>query len=337
MSSEEDGEDVDQVTGISGKNAAVINQINKHNSFVKETMSAVRSTFRDKVAAANTPSKIVDGRLQLLHYHISDLTSIILYQQLCQQVTAPAYQRLIDLQLWQNGLKDNTSAFLFKCLHSAKHLKRLSYKQNELGPQTAFEIGRMLLWPSPHHLQHLILQDVKTQVSSIGTLLYFMKDNRGLKTLRLKGIDLNNARLITLLIRFFRQNTQNLTNLQLSSTNLPLASLSQIVGYLTRNRTALQWLDISGHKLAKTKASLILASKLKYILQNCSLVHLDLSGMLLDKLVFIVLEGIFESKTLQAVHLSDNEFTVDQCFIIDKILRIPLSQVTDLEQRYFTP
>lgn len=52
-----------------------------------------------------------------------------------------------------------------------------------------------------------------------------------------------------------------------------------------------------------------LVHRIKNIIKNCSLTHLDLSSMMLGRYVFKLAEGIEYSKTLMAVHLSENEFT----------------------------
>lgn len=105
-------------------------------------------------------------------------------------------------------------------LSNARYLKRLTFKNNELGILTATEIGRMLLWPSPHHLEHITLQDLKCNVNALAVLFNFLKDNRALKTLRLKGLDLNQKKLISCLMKFFRLNTMTLMNLQISGSGL---------------------------------------------------------------------------------------------------------------------
>jgi hypothetical protein len=51
-----------------------------------------------------------------MYYHISDFANIMLYKQILNTVTAPPYQRLSDLFLCQNGLKDRAAAMLFQAL-----------------------------------------------------------------------------------------------------------------------------------------------------------------------------------------------------------------------------
>ena len=108
----------------------------------------------------------------------------------------------------------------------------------------------------------------------------------------MKNLDLNNPKLIQYLIKFFRLNTKTLTHLQISGSHLPITTLSQLCGYLIRNTTSLQWLDISSHPLLKSSASHQLVSRLKQILVHCSVHHLDLSSMILDKHVYKIIEGI---------------------------------------------
>ena len=63
---------------------------------------------------------------------------------------------------------------------------------------------------------------------------------------------------------------------------------------------------------------------------NCSLLHLDLTCLKMGKFVFSLIEQIRKSTTLQAVHLSDNDFSDDTRFVIDKMLRIPTQDITKL-------
>lgn len=85
------------------------------------------------------------------------MTSIAIYKQIQATIGAPPHSRLIDLYLSQNGLKDHTACVLLQAVGNCRQLKRFTYKQNELGPHTAQQIGRMLLWPHPYHLEHLTL------------------------------------------------------------------------------------------------------------------------------------------------------------------------------------
>jgi hypothetical protein len=63
---------------------------------------------------------------------------------------------------------------------------------------------------------------------------------------------------------------------------------------------------------------------------NGSLLHLDLTCLKMGKFVFSLIEQIRKSTTLQAVHLSDNDFSDDTRFVIDKMLRIPTQDITKL-------
>jgi Ran GTPase-activating protein (RanGAP) involved in mRNA processing and transport len=53
--------------------------------------------------------------------------------------------RLVYLDLTDNGLKDNLAAELFVAVAQSRTLKYLTYAQNELGLQTASELGQLLM------------------------------------------------------------------------------------------------------------------------------------------------------------------------------------------------
>ena len=99
-----------------------------------------------------------------------------------------------------------------------------------------------------------------------------------------------------------------ISSLQIRSSGLNANQLSQVCHYLLRNRTSLQWLDLSDHSVRPQYMSRFV-HKLTQIIRYCSLKHLDLSSLGLKKYAMKIAETVRESKTLMAVHLSDNELT----------------------------
>ena len=109
-------------------------------------------------------------------------------------------------------------------------------------------------------------------------------------------------------MRFLRLNNMRISSLQIRSSGLNVNQLSQVCHYLLRNRTSLQWLDLSDHSVRPQYMSRFV-HKLTQVIRYCSLTHLDLSSLGLKKYAMKIAETVRESKTLIAVHLSDNELT----------------------------
>ena len=187
-------------------------------------------------------------------------------------------------------------------------MKRFYYKKNELGPKTAYYIGKLLLLPSPSHLEHLCLHEVVCKGNANEIFFNSLRDNRGLQTLRLSSLDLSKKNISDNLMRFLRLNNMRISSLQIRSSGLNVNQLSQVCHYLLRNRTSLQWLDLSDHSVRPQYMSRFV-HKLTQVIRYCSLTHLDLSSLGLKKYAMKIAETVRESKTLMAVHLSDNELT----------------------------
>ena len=99
-----------------------------------------------------------------------------------------------------------------------------------------------------------------------------------------------------------------LRDLNLSWSFLSSKMLCTIVEVLVDNRV-LSSLNISYNTINKTcdEYTIRFLQKLtQFIRQSPSLMHLNLSGMMLAKYIIILIEPIYNSKTLQAVHLSNN-------------------------------
>lgn len=161
----------------------------------------------------STRSKIENNRLCYIQYHLSDFAILQVYKQISATEGAPPQDRLVDIELDTNGLKDSSAALLFEAVSKSRHLKRLRFKNNEFGVQTAEAIGKMLLWPFPYHLEHLVLHNVKTSLQAMKIFLNYLKKSRGLKTLRLRAIDLNHKDVSEGLMKFLRLNVGNLESL----------------------------------------------------------------------------------------------------------------------------
>lgn len=78
--------------------------------------------------------------------------------------------------------------------------------------------------------------------------------------------------------------------LSLRNTGIDSKTLARVCTYLARNVYSLKWLDLSYHpfseKYAKHNEQVVV--KLTEVITNCALTHIDLSGLNLQRFVFVI-------------------------------------------------
>ena len=84
------------------------------------------------------------------------------------------------LELRDNGLKDNNMQTILAGLSEQRALKQLTYGDNEMGPKTAEEISKILLWPNPTNLEKLSFCNLRTTNYAFAVVLAALKSNRKL-------------------------------------------------------------------------------------------------------------------------------------------------------------
>jgi len=89
------------------------------------------------------PSKIVDRKLLLESYHLSDAVANSLGSYFTK---LPANNSLQELTLVDNGLKDMATCQLLAGISSQRALRKLHISKNEVGNHSPQEIVKILLW-----------------------------------------------------------------------------------------------------------------------------------------------------------------------------------------------
>ena len=147
-----------------------------------------------------------------------------------------------------------------------------------MGPQTAHEISKMLLWPNPTHLEKLSLRNLKTNSFAMAIILSALKTNRRLLSFEVEKIPLKNPKNFEYLCQFFKSN-HHLKNLRLSWNNFLPQQIVDVMSVIKRRKT-IQFLDLSFNSLAPDPKNTILVKQFvntmrRFILRS-QIFHLDL-------------------------------------------------------------
>ena len=119
---------------------------------------------------------------------------------------------------------------------------------NELGPQSAGEISKMLLWPNPHCIDKLVLSNLRVTSYAMAMILSSQKGNRKLSIFEIEKIPLNNAKNFEYLCSFLKAN-KSIKVLKLSWVNFLPMQIIEVMNIVKRRKT-IHFLDLSYNNMA---------------------------------------------------------------------------------------
>ena len=228
-------------------------------------------------------------------------------------------------------------AQLLAGLSDQRALRNLSYSDNEMGPQTAEEIAKILLWPNPTNLERLSLKNLRTTNYAMAIVLHALKTNRKLVSIDIEKIQLNNGKNFEYLGAFLKSN-KSIKSLRLSWCSFLPKQIVGVMNLIKRKKT-LEFLDLSNNNLAPEPRSMQIVQQfvnaMRRFIPRTQIFHLNLNEMSLGKTVAKLVPAILKSSTLNVIHLGGNMVPLEIVYRMDADLGIPEALGTKI--RSFRP
>lgn len=186
-------------------------------------------------------------------------------------------------------------------------------------------MSKILLWPNPTHLETFKLCNVRTSGYAMNIVLSALKLNRKLLALDLEKVELNNAKLFEYLSMHLKNN-KGIKSLRLSWCSLVPKQIVSLMNNIKR-RKSIQYLDLSNNSFAAEKRSFLLikdfVNTMRRFILRSQIFHLNLEGMMLGKTVSKLVHSFRASSTLNCVHLNMNNVPPEVVYDMDFSLGIP--------------
>jgi len=218
------------------------------------------------------------------------------------------YIPIKEINLDDNGLKDASFAHILESLATQPSLKRICYINNEIGAKSIAQLARILSSDHESDLNDLRITAVKSSKHEVNLLLQALaKCTNRLVRLRLSHIQINEFVLMESLKQMVF-NMPHIQELNLSFINVHGRQLADLMEVIQDNCQQIQYLNLSYNSLPSnlTWQQKFLHHLVILINTSSKLIDIDLSGMNLRENVKAIQWPLAKSKTLEAIHLSDN-------------------------------
>lgn len=218
------------------------------------------------------------------------------------------YIPIKEINLDDNGLKDASFATILSSLRTQPHLRRISYVNNEIGSKSVEELEKLISSAHEGQVNDVRITRVKASKHDLNMLLRALSQcSNKLVRLRLSHLEIDEFVLMESL-KSMVCSMPHIQELNLSHINIHGRQLSDIMEVISENCQQMQYLNLSYNALPQHHDWLqkFLGHLVNMITTASKLIDIDLSGMNFRRNVKAIQWPLAKSKTLQAIHLSDN-------------------------------